>query len=474
MTSSDISGAFILLIDDEPGILTSSRMVLLSEGFRDVLTVQDSRQVLPLLSERGDDIALIVLDLYMPHIPGKELLTAIAMNYPHIPVVVMTGLNDIETAVQCVKAGAADYLVKPVENSHFISVIKKNLEIRTLLDEVSSLKQYLLTDALRCEDAFAHIITRSKKMRAIFQYIEAIAPSPRPAMICGETGVGKELIARAIHALSRRSGSFIPVNAAGLDDTIFSDTLFGHRKGAFTGADDTREGLIAKASGGTLFLDEIGDLSGASQVKLLRLLQERMYYPLGSDIPQKSNARIIVATNKDIQHSIAAGVFRKDLYYRLCAHRIHVPPLRERAEDIPLLVAHFMEETAKSLKRECPSFEPGLITYLSQYDFPGNIRELQEAVYDAVIRNRSGMLTIGDFREVMGSLPSSAPGRLPLDERGAEVLHTLFGHFPTLDEMEEYLVNKALSLSKDNQSRAASLLGLTRQALHKRLKKKKQ
>ncbi|MCC6347065.1 MAG: sigma-54-dependent Fis family transcriptional regulator [Nitrospirales bacterium] len=471
MVSSDNSGSFILLVDDEPGILASSRTVLLSEGFREVLTLQDSRQVLPLLSERGDAIALIVLDLYMPHIQGKELLTAISMNYPHIPVVVMTGANDIETAVQSMKAGAADYLVKPVENSHFISVVRKNLEIRTLLDEVSSLKQYLLTDSLRSEDTFAPIVTQSKKMRAIFQYIEAIAPSPRPALVCGETGVGKELIARAIHALSRRSGRFIPVNAAGLDDTIFSDTLFGHRKGAFTGADDAREGLIAKASGGTLFLDEIGDLSGASQVKLLRLLQERMYYPLGSDIPQKSDARVIVATNKEIQHSIAEGTFRKDLYYRLCAHRIHVPPLRERPEDVPLLVAHFLEEAAKSLNKECPSPEPGLLTYLSQHDFPGNIRELHEAVFDAVIRNRSGMLTIDDFREVMGSFPSSAPGRLLQGEKGDGVLQALFGHFPTLDEMDEFLITKALSLSKDNQSKAASLLGLTRQALNKRLKK---
>ncbi|MFO0752512.1 MAG: sigma-54 dependent transcriptional regulator, partial [Thermodesulfovibrionales bacterium] len=311
----------------------------------------------------------------------------------------------------------------------------------------------------------------SKKMRAIFQYVEAIAPSPRPALICGETGVGKELIARAIHALSRRRGNFIPVNAAGLEDTIFSDTLFGHRKGAFTGADDVREGLIAKASGGTLFLDEIGDLSGASQVKLLRLLQERMYYPLGSDVPRKSDARIIVATNKDIQHSIIEGTFRRDLYYRLCAHRIHVPPLRERVEDIPLLVAHFLEEAAKTLNKDCPSLEPGLLTHLLQHDFPGNVREIQEAVFDAVIRNRSGMLTAGDFIEVMGPLPTADPGRLPRDEKGSEVLQSLFGHFPTLDEMEEFLVAKALSLSQDNQSKAASLLGLTRQALNKRLKK---
>jgi PAS domain S-box-containing protein len=217
--------------------------------------------------------------------------------------------------------------------------------------EMVSLKNRLLTDQLEHEEAFSAIVTRSKQMRAIFQYVEVIAGSEQPVLITGDTGVGKELFARAIHTVSSRKGDFVAVNVAGLDDMMFSDTLFGHRKGAYTGADQSRGGLIARASGGTLFLDEIGDLSESSQVKLLRLLQERTYYTLGSDVLQETDARIVVATNQNIKDLISKGRFREDLYYRLGAHQIHIPPLRERKDDIPLLLQYFLEEAASVVSR---------------------------------------------------------------------------------------------------------------------------
>ena len=217
-------------------------------------------------------------------------------------------------------------------------------------------------------------------MYSIFQYVETIARTALPVMITGETGVGKEMIASAIHKLSGREGAFVPVNIAGLDDHLFSDTLFGHRRGAFTSADSSRKGLIEQASNGTLFLDEIGDLHVESQVKLLRLLQEGKYYPLGADVPKSSNARTVVATNREIQFLRDSESFRNDLYFRLQSHHIHLPPLRERTGDIPLLVAHFLESAAERLDQEIPTPAPELLTLLETYQFPGNVRELQGMV----------------------------------------------------------------------------------------------
>jgi len=334
--------------------------------------------------------------------------------------------------------------------------------------EMTSLKYRLLTDQLLHEEAFSSIVTRSKQMRAIFQYVEVIAMSNQHVLITGETGVGKELIAKAIHTVSGRNGDFIAVNVAGLDDMMFSDTLFGHRKGAYTGADQSREGLIARASGGTLFLDEISDLHESSQVKLLRLLQERTYYPLGSDVPQETDARIVVATNQNIQDLISQGRFRKDLYYRLWAYQIRIPPLRERKEDIPLLLYYFLDEAATSLKKKRPTPTPELMQLLTIYDFPGNIRELRAMIYDALAHHESGNLTMESFREF-----------IKMDEVGVSSIHPspgdgdalvrIFGHFPNLKEVEEFIIVEALERANRNQGTAALLLGMTRQALNRRL-----
>ncbi|MDH3358853.1 MAG: sigma-54 dependent transcriptional regulator, partial [Desulfobacteraceae bacterium] len=332
----------VILVDDEEQALDSFEIALRSANMNHFVRVQDSRDVMPTLS--GREVEVMLLDLRMPHVSGEELLLKVNSDFPEIPVIIITGANDVETAVKCMKHGAFDYMVKPVEKSRLVSGVRRALELRELQKENRLLKAHVLFDKLQHPEAFSEIVTNSAGMRSIFQYVEAISKSPRPVLITGETGVGKELVAKAVHALSHREGDFIPVNVAGLDDNIFSDTLFGHKKGAFTGAEQARSGLIEQASGGTLFLDEIGDLSAPSQVKLLRLLQDGDFFPLGSDVAKGSNARIIVATNQDLDRLKSSGRFRKDLYYRLCDHHIHVPPLRERLEDLTILVEHFLEK----------------------------------------------------------------------------------------------------------------------------------
>jgi DNA-binding NtrC family response regulator len=461
----------IVLVDDEPHILLSFSTTLRTTGFNHIASVEDSRSVLPLLEK--ENASVVVLDLTMPHLSGNELLAQINGAFPHVPVIVVTATDDLDTAVACMKAGAFDYLAKPVEMNRFISSVKKALELGDLREEVSSLKRRLLDERLDELPAFSSIITKNKKMRLLFQYIEAIAGSQQPVMVTGETGAGKELIARAIHDLSGRPGRLVAVNIAGLDDIMFSDTLFGHTRGAFTGADREREGLIIQAENGTLFLDEIGDLSESSQVKLLRLLQDHTFFPVGSDNVRYGKARIIVATNKDLQARVRKGAFRKDLYYRLCAHQIQVPPLRDRAEDIPLLIDHFMSEAAKSFQKKVPSYPPELIPFLAAYQFPGNVRELQALVFDAVARHRRGILSLSSFKLAIGNARISEPPLItPVREEKIGGLHCAFDRFPTLKEAEEYLIAEALKRSQGNQGTAASLLGITRQALNKRLTRK--
>src|SRR5262244_3709077 len=345
----DVSNMPVLLVDDDTQVLHSASIVLRSSGLVHVLTVDDSRSVMPLLAER--DIGALLLDLMMPHLSGHALLEQVTEDHPDIPVIVMTATNDLQTAVQCMQDGAVDYLVKPVEENRLVSSVKRALEIRMLRAEVLSLKERLLTDTPHQREAFAEIITQSKEMFAIFRYLEAIAPSPQPVLITGETGTGKELVARALHRLSARPGELVAVNVAGLDDTMFSDTLFGHTRGAFTGAERPRDGLVTSTAEGTLFLDEIGDLSVVSQVKLLRLLQDGTFYPLGADRPRQSRARVVVATNRDVVQDVQAGMFRKDLYYRLRAHHIQLPPLRARRDDLALLVPYCLAKAAAALHK---------------------------------------------------------------------------------------------------------------------------
>ncbi|TAN41462.1 MAG: sigma-54-dependent Fis family transcriptional regulator [Nitrospirae bacterium] len=462
----------VLLVDDEPEILYGEKIVLQAEKIRTIHTVQNGLEVMPILAEK--EIAVVVLDLSMPGITGGELLKEIAGEYPEIPVIIMTANNEIETAVECMKNGAFDYIVKPLEKNKFSATVKKAFENFLLQKEVSLLKRHILDGKIQNPSAFSSIITKNSRMLAIFSYAEAIAISPQPVLITGETGVGKELLAQAIHTLCGLSGEFVAVNIAGLDDNMFSDTLFGHKKGAFTGAETAREGLVSQAENGSLFLDEIGDMQESSQVKLLRLLQEHTYYPLGSDVPKQSNARVIVATNQDIKNLMEAKKFRKDLFFRLRTHHIHIPPLRERSDDIPLLTDHFMNEASQALRVKKPTAPPQLYTLLSNYSFPGNLRELQGMVYDAVARHRSGILSLDSFKSIIGDDVRSDDPVASVSNVSERLNIDISKPFPTLDEAEEILINEALKLADGNQGIAASLLGITRQALNKRLSRKKQ
>ncbi len=459
----------VMLVDDEEQALDSFEMALRSANMNNFIRCQDSRNVMPLFSEK--EFEAVLLDLRMPHVSGVELLPMITSDFPEIPVIVITGVDDLDTAVQCMKEGAFDYIVKPVEKNRLVGVVRNAVERRELERENRRLKAQVLSDRLEHPEAFSEIITRHPGMRSIFRYIEAISTSPRPALITGETGVGKELVARAVHTLSGRKGGFVPVNVAGLDDNVFADTLFGHKKGAFTGADQGRGGLLEKTSGGTLFLDEIGDLSPASQVKLLRLLQDGEYFPLGSDVAKRTDARILVATNQDIDALQASGKFRKDLYYRLTDHRIHVPPLRDRMEDLPLLIEHFLDKASETLGKNRPTPPDELFTLLSTHHFPGNVRELENLIFDAVTNHKSGKLSMASFKaHIYQKQPSSQSESLEMTVGESPSL-SFSEQLPTLKQAEQLLVEEAMQRAEGNQSIAALMLGISRQALNKRLKK---
>ncbi|MGH7595195.1 MAG: sigma-54-dependent transcriptional regulator [bacterium] len=458
----------VLLIDDEEQFLFSAEITLNAAGLNHIVKCQDSRQALALL-EKGRH-AVVVLDLYLPHLSGKELLPLIVEMYPEIPVIVLTAVNEVEAAVECMKAGAFEYIVKPVDDARLVNSIRHALQMQEMKNENDSLKKSLLSEQLRHPEAFAEIITNHAAMRGIFKYIEAIAATPLPVLITGETGVGKELVARAIHNLSRRQGEFVAVNAAGVDDNLFADTLFGHIKGAFTGADKPRRGLIEQAAGGTLFLDEIGDLRIESQVKLLRLLQEGKYYSLGSDMPKMSDARLVAATHQDLAALQSAGQFRKDLYYRLQAHHIHILPLRERLDDIRLLIEYYLEKAARTLNKKKPTAPRELAALLRTYHFPGNIRELEGMIFDAVSRHDGGMLSMSSFKEKISQNSAKHLDAIPPND-AAQPLITFPDQLPTIEEAEQMLIDEALRRAGDNQSIAATLLGLSRRALNNRLRR---
>lgn len=455
----------VLVVDDEPLVLALFESALRASGVNHVFTFQDSRKVTPFLAEHS--AAVVLMDLSMPYLNGEELMSMVAAQYPDVPIVVVTGANDVETAVRCMKTGALDYLVKPVEESRLTACVRRIVELRDLEQENLLLRRSLLSEKVSNPEAFEELVTTNPKMYRLFQYIDAIAVTPHPVLITGETGAGKELFARAVHRASGRTGLFVPVNIAGLDDNLFSDMLFGHQKGAFTSAEESRPGVIETAVHGTLFLDEIGELSHASQIKLLRLIQEREYFPLGSTAPRRCNARIVVATHRDVEVLRDAGQLRADLYYRLSTHQIHVPPLRERREDLPLLVSHFTEKAANTVGRPAPSIPSELLDMLTGYDFPGNVRELEAMMVDAVSMNRSGVLPIDSFRARLGT-----HGTAPSPEK--QVLNLapfLAGQpFPTLCETTQFLITEAMRLAKDNQSVAARLLGISRPALNRRLR----
>lgn len=461
----------VLLADDEIEAIMGFRLALETEGIGHLVDCTDSRELEGLLAKRR--FCAVLLDLRMPHITGEELLPRIVAEHPETPVIIVTGANDVETAVSCVRAGAFDYMVKPVENDRLVSGVRRAIEFHELHDEYRTFRQLAMSGTLEHPEAFSEIVTQNAGMRAILQYVEAIARTGKPVLITGETGVGKELIARALHGLSGRTGQLVEVNAAGLDDTMFSDTLFGHVRGAFTGAERAREGLIRQAEGGTLLLDEIGDLPFASQVRLLRLLQEFKFLPLGADVPVRVDVRVIVATNHDLNQLKAQGSFRSDLFYRLQVHHIHVPPLRERMDDLPVLLNHFIRKAAAVLEKKPPAYPRELLSLLGTYSFPGNVRELESMVFDAVSLHKSMTLSTEVFRaklkqhrETETSLRSVSG-----DFGGPWSPLEQFDVLPTVKEMQRMMIAEAMRRAQGNQTVAAELLGMTPSGLNKALKR---
>ncbi len=460
----------ILLVDDEAPWLRSLGIILeRSAAINNIVKCLDSRQVMEILA--AGNVGVVLLDLTMPHLSGEELLPRIAEEHPDIPVIILSGMNQLETAINCMKLGAFDYFVKTDEEERLVNGVLRSIKMLELQRENLELSTQFLSDTLHCPEAFQAIVTQDPAMLAIFKYLELVTKSNQPILVTGESGVGKELFARAIHLCGTCSGPLVPVNVAGLDDTIFADTLFGHVKGAFTGANEARKGLVENASGGTLFLDEIGDLSQVSQLKLLRLLQEGEYIPLGSDRPKRLEARIVVATNQDLLARQAAGSFRKDLYYRLNIHHVCIPPLRERLGDLPLLIDHFLDEVARLLRIRKPVVSREVFPRLANYSFPGNVRELKSLLYDAVSAGKSKLLTVADFEKVLGPA-----GKNPVRANGgtgsAQNCFKQCTQFPTIQEAIEQLVSEALVRADNNQTLAARLLGISQPALSKRLKQR--
>lgn len=457
----------VLLVDDEKAWLHGLSIALeRATGITDIHCCNDSRQVMEMLQQTSVD--LVLLDITMPHMTGDELLPMILDAYPEMPVIILTGINQIELSVKCMKLGAFDFFVKSVEQQQLVASIQRAVKMLTLQRENQQLNQHFLSTQLQSPEAFNKIISCDPQILSICNYLEAVAPGPNPVLIVGESGTGKELFARAVQKLGRPAGPWVALNAAGLDDNVFADTLFGHVRGAFTGADQSRAGMIESAADGTLFLDEIGDLSPASQIKLLRLLQEGEYLPLGADRPRQSRARIVLATNCDLQAKIEAGSFRRDLYYRLAAHQVQLPPLRQRKQDLPLLIEQLIIKQAGELGKTPPDFPAELPVLLGTYHFPGNIRELEGMLANALSTHSKGTLSLNSFRKALGSSekPAAAAGTEP------KLLFT--DSLPTLEEAGQLLVAEALQRAQGNQTIAASLLGISRPALSKRLKKYRQ
>lgn len=455
----------ILLVDDEHAWLRSLRISLARMAdINNVVTCDNSREVIKYLEQM--DIGLILLDLTMPYLSGEEVLRFISEHYPEIKVIIVTGMNQVETAVRCMKQGAFDYLIKTSEEERIINTIKHAIRMIEMQRENREISRSFFSEALLAPEAFSDIITASPLMHSIFRYLEAVVKSSHPLLITGESGVGKGLIAQAVHKLSRCKGDFITVNVGGLDDTMFADTLFGHMKGAFTGADQARSGLIEKATGGTLFLDEIGDLSSLSQLKLLQLLQEGDYYPLGSDQPKRLKARIITSTHQNLESKLEKGQFRKDLYYRLKHHHVHVPALRERREDITALFYHFINVASKDISKLKPRVSHEILPMLNTYNFPGNVRELKAIIFDAIARCSGDILEPKHF-----ALLNKKDLKPKADKMFSAIeLFDSVNELPTISETLRLLIQTAMKRTKGNQSEAARLLGISQPALSKRLK----
>jgi two-component system, NtrC family, nitrogen regulation response regulator GlnG len=451
---SPAKGPRILLVDDEDDVLQGVRRVLWSAEIDDIELCNDPRLALGMVDTHAP--AVVLLDLIMPHLTGEQLLEQIKAKHPTISVIVVTAEYDAKIAVRCMKLGATDYLLKPVEAENLVAAVQRALDQRELVTENAELRDHFFAEQPKASGAFEGILTQDDEMLRMFSFLEAVAKGSHPVLIWGETGTGKEKIAESVHKASGRGGEFVAVNVAGLDDTMFSDTLFGHEKGAFTGANAARRGMVDRAAGGTLFLDEIGDLSEQSQVKLLRLLQEREYYPLGSDRPRRMSARVVAATHKD------PSKLRQDLYFRLKAYMVKVPPLRNRRGDLALLTDHFLVLAATDLGKPTPTAPPELMTYLSNHGFPGNVRELQAMCFSAVAAHTNGVMSMKPFVDQMGDA-----GDIAAVARASAIVFP--DPMPTMEMVERAAIDEALARTSGNRTAAAKVLGVSRNRLRRGL-----
>src|SRR5687767_7574327 len=376
----------ILVVDDNPNLLELIRMRLESADY-EVTATGDEREAVRELKEKFFDLSIV--DLMLANGDGIALMEEFRGINPDIPTIILTAHGSIQSAVEAMRRGAYSYLTKPFEPSDLLLQIERALENRKLNYEIQRLK-----DILHERYDFANIIARSGKMRSVLDIVSRIAKLDSTVHIHGESGTGKELIAKAIHLASeRKEKGFVPLNCAALPETLLESELFGHEKGAFTGAVKSTKGLFTKAHGGTLFLDEIGDMPLSAQSKLLRVLQERQFYPVGSESPIDVDVRVIVATNKDLEEQVKKGLFRDDLFYRIHVIPIYLPPLRERKEDIVPLVEHFLKKCSQQMKKEVKGITPEALRKLMLHDWPGNVRELENTVEYSVAMTQKEFVT---------------------------------------------------------------------------------
>ncbi len=438
----------VLVVDDERSNVESLEKIFAREGMR-VLSAPDAKHALELV--RSHRVHVVLSDLMMPGTTGLELLRAVKQVVPDVEVVLMTAYGSVEVAVNAMRDGAYDFVEKPLKRVSIVKSVRKAAEKQKLVAENRSLKAEIKRLAHR------EIIGSSQALRRVIDVATQAAPSQATVLVLGESGTGKELLARYIHERSARSrGPFVAVNCAAIPETILESELFGHERGAFTGAMAKKDGRFAKAAGGTLFLDEIGELSPSVQVKLLRVLQEGEYEPLGGNTA-KADVRIVAATNRDLVAEVAASRFREDLYYRLNVIAITAPPLRARREDIPLLVDHFLG--LYCAKNGRPRLQPtrGALERLADYAWPGNVRELENAIERAVVLSRSDALAEGDLPDHIATAPASTTTQLTF-EIGTP-----------LEEIELRVIRETLRNTRGDKSLAAQLLGISTRTIYRKL-----
>ena len=442
----------ILIVDDEKNIVSGLEEAFTREGYA-VLTAYDGKEAWDKVNTNNVD--LVITDLRMPMMNGNELVERISSSYPMLPVIVLTGHGTIETAVESMRKGAVDFFTKPVDLDKLFLVVKKCLANSELQEQNKKLTEEI--EKLKNQQKYSKIIGKSGKVASLMETINQVAPSKATVLITGESGTGKELVADAIESLSARHGKpFIKVHCASLSSTLLESELFGHEKGAFTGATSQKKGRFELADGGTLFLDEIGEIDAATQVKLLRVLQEREFERVGGEKTISVDVRVIAATNRDLKEEVRKGNFREDLYFRLAVVEINVPPLRERKEDIDLLSLSFVKEVAKENGREIDGISPHARKALFSYSWPGNIRELKNCMESAVVMAKGKTIEFDD-------LPSHIRGESEKEKAISLELPI------TMEEAEKALIMETISFASGNKTKAAELLGIGRKTLHRKL-----